>query len=90
VAKSLPNDRATASGGLPTPGAVVWVGWNGQKTTVASTGLEYRAGLAVGPGNTVYVSTYGVLRATGGPDGLSGEVVSVPLVLGARNFRALA
>jgi hypothetical protein len=73
------NDPATASGGLPTPGALIRVGWNGQQTVVATTGLEYPTGLAVGPGNVAYVSNWGVLSATGGPDGLSGEVVSVQL-----------
>jgi hypothetical protein len=73
------NDPAAASGGLPTPGAIIRVGWNGQKTTVASTGLEFPTGLAVGPGNVAYVSNLGILSATGGPNGLSGEVVSVQL-----------
>jgi hypothetical protein len=73
------NDPALASGGLPTPGAIIRVGWNGQKTTVVSTGLEFPTGLAVGPGNVAYVSNFGILSATGGPDGLSGEVVSVQL-----------
>jgi hypothetical protein len=73
------DDPALASGGLPTPGAIIRVGWNGQQTTVASTGLEFPTGLAVGPGNVAYVSNFGTLSATGGPDGLSGEVVSVQL-----------
>jgi hypothetical protein len=73
------NDPATSTGGLPTPGAIVRVGWDGQETTVASTGLEFPTGLAVGPGNVVYVSNFGVVSATGGPGGVSGEVVSVGL-----------
>ena len=73
------DDPALASGGLPTPGAIIRVGWNGQETTVASTGLEFPTGLAVGPGNVVYVSNFGVVSATGGPGGVSGEVVSVGL-----------
>lgn len=73
------NDPATTSGGLPTPGAIIRVGWNGQRTTVASTGLEFPTGLAIGPGNVAYVSNFGVVSATGGPDGASGEVVSVQL-----------
>ena len=73
------NDPALASGGLPTPGAIIRVGWNGQQTTVASTGLEFPTGLAVGPSNVVYVSNFGVVSATGGPGGASGEVVSVGL-----------
>jgi hypothetical protein len=73
------DDPALAGGGLPTPGAIIRIGWNGQQTTVASTGLEFPTGLAVGPGNVVYVSNFGILSATGGPDGLSGEIVSVGL-----------
>jgi hypothetical protein len=73
------NDPALSGGGLPTPGAIIRVAWNGQKTTVASTGLEFPTGLAVGAGNTAYVSNFGVVSATGGPDGASGEIVSVQL-----------
>jgi hypothetical protein len=73
------NDPATTSGGLPTPGAIIRIGPNGQQTTLASTGLEFPTGLAVGAGNTVYVSNLGILSATGGPDGLSGQVVRVNL-----------
>jgi hypothetical protein len=73
------NDPALASGGLPTPGAIIRVGPGGQETTVASTGLEFPTGLAVGPGNVAYVSNFGVVSATGGPGGVSGQVVSVGL-----------
>jgi hypothetical protein len=73
------NDPGTASGGLPTPGAIIRVGPNGQQTTLVSTGLEFPTGLAVGPGNVAYVSNFGILSATGGPGGLSGQVVSVQL-----------
>jgi hypothetical protein len=73
------DDPALPSGGLPTPGAIIRVGWNGQQTVVASTGLEFPTGLAVGPGNVAYVSNFGVVSATGGPGGVSGEVVSVGL-----------
>ncbi len=73
------NDPALAGGGLPTPGAIIRVGHNGSQTTVNSTGLEFPTGMAVAPDGTVYVSNYGVLPATGGPGGSSGEVVKVGL-----------
>jgi hypothetical protein len=66
-------------GGLPTPGAIIRVGWNGAHTMVASTGLEFPTGMAVGPDGWVYVSNFGVLPATGGPGGQSGEVVKLDL-----------
>jgi hypothetical protein len=73
------NDPAAATGGLPTPGAIIRVGHHGSQTMVASTGLEFPTGIAVAPDGTVYVSNYGVLPATGGPGGLSGEIVKVGL-----------
>jgi hypothetical protein len=66
-------------GGLPTPGALIGVHRNGSRSTLASTGLEFPTGLAVSPHGSVYVSNFGVLPATGGPEGLSGEVVKVGL-----------
>ena len=68
-----------AETGLPTPGALIGVHHNGTKSLLASTGLEFPTGLAVSPSGTVYVSNYGVLSATGGPDGLSGQVDRVGL-----------
>ena len=73
------NDPALASGGLPTPGAIIRVDHDGYQTMVASTGLEFPTGMAVAPDGAVYVSDYGVLSATGGPGGQSGEVVRVGL-----------
>ncbi len=73
------NDPALAAGGLPTPGAIIRVGRHGSQTTVASTGLEFPTGMAISHSGTVYVSNYGVLPATGGPGGQSGEVVRVGL-----------
>ncbi len=70
-------DDPALSAGLPTPGAIISVGWNGAKTTVASTGLEFPTGIAVAPNGSVYVANYGVLPASGGPGGLSGEIVRV-------------
>jgi hypothetical protein len=73
------NDPALGGAGLPNPGALIRVGHNGSQTTLASTGLEFATGLAITGDGTAYVSNYGVLPATGGPDGLSGEIVRVSL-----------
>jgi hypothetical protein len=68
-----------AETGLPTPGALIGIHPDGSKSLLASTGLEYPTGLAVSPHGHVYVSNYGVLPATGGPEGLSGQVDRVHL-----------
>jgi hypothetical protein len=73
------NDPALAGGGLPTPGAIIRVGWDGSQTVVASTGLEFPTGMAVAPSGWVYVSNFGVVSATGGPGGVSGELVRLDL-----------
>ncbi len=65
--------------GLPSPGALIGVHRDGSKSLLASTGLEFPTGLAVTPRGTVYVSNYGVLPATGGPEGLSGQIARVGL-----------
>jgi hypothetical protein len=52
---------------------------NGSKQVLASTGLEFPTGIAVTPQGSVYASNFGVLPATGGPGGLSGEVARVTL-----------
>jgi hypothetical protein len=72
-------DPALEEGKLPTPGAIVGVHRNGSKSLLASTGLEFPTGLAVSPRGTVYASNFGILSASGGPEGLSGEVVKVGL-----------
>jgi len=72
------ND-AFAAKGLPSPGAIIGVHRDGSRQLLASTGLEFPTGLAVGPWGSLYVSNYGVLSATGGPEGLSGEVDRVGL-----------
>ena len=72
-------DPALASGGVPTPGALIEVGHNGSQTMIASTGLEFPTGLAVGCDGWAYVSNFGVVSATGGPGGVSGEIVKVGL-----------
>ena len=71
------NDAFEAE--VPAPGAIIGVHRDGSRQVLASTGLEFPTGLAVGPWGSVYVSNYGVLSATGGPDGLSGEVDRVGL-----------
>jgi len=73
------DDPALSSGGLPTPGALIRVGHDGSQSTIATSGLEFPTGLAVGCDGFAYVSNYGVLSASGGPGGLSGEVVKVGL-----------
>lgn len=73
------DDPALASGGLPTPGAIIGVQPNGTKVVLASTGLEFPTGMAVTTNGVAYVSNYGVLSATGGPEGLSGEIVRVEI-----------
>lgn len=75
------GDPALETGGLPTPGAIVRVDRHHHKQSiVASAGLLFPTGLAVSRSGAVYVSNHGVVSATGGPGGLSGEVdlVSLP------------
>lgn len=73
------TDPALEGEGLPTPGAIIGVHQNGQHSVLASTGLEFATGMAVGYDGSVYVSNFGVLPATGGPGGLSGEIAKVTL-----------
>jgi hypothetical protein len=73
------NDPALEGGGLPTPGAIIGVHRDGTQALLASTGLEFSTGMAVTPQGSVYVSNYGVLPASGGPGGLSGQVARVGL-----------
>jgi hypothetical protein len=69
------NDPST---GLPTPGALIKVDrWSKHQTTLLTDGLEFPTGMAVGNHGEIYISNYGVLPATGGPFGLSGQVVKV-------------
>lgn len=72
------ND-AFSSTGLPSPGAIIGVHRDGSQALLASAGLEFPTGLAVGPWGSVYVSNLGILPATGGPEGLSGQVAQVGL-----------
>ena len=73
------NDPALSSGGLPTPGALIRVGPHGSQTNLLPTGLEFPTGLAVSGDGWAYISNFGVLSATGGPGGASGEVVRTRL-----------
>jgi hypothetical protein len=73
------NDPALAAGGLPTPGAIIRIDRHHHQTMVASTGLEFPTGMAVSRNGDLYLSNYGVLPATGGPGGLSGQIVRVTL-----------
>ncbi len=72
------TDPALEEGKLPTPGAIIGVD-HGRQTLLASAGLEFATGMAVGDGDTAYVSVFGTLSATGGPDGLSGGIAKVQL-----------
>ena len=58
------------------PGAVVRVEPNGLHSLLASHGLTFPTGIAVGPDGTIYVSDFGVLPGTGA--GPTGSVVTVP------------
>jgi hypothetical protein len=73
------NDPAVAGGGLPTPGAIIGIDRHHHQTVLASTGLESPTGMAIGRTGDLYVSNYGVLPASGGPGGLSGQIVRVSL-----------
>jgi len=73
------GDAFGATESLPAPGAIVGVHRNGSQQVLASTGLEFPTGLAVTPQGAVYVSNFGVLPASGGPGGLSGQVARVTL-----------
>jgi hypothetical protein len=73
------GDAFSSGSNPPAPGAIIGVQRDGTQTTLASTGLEFPTGMAVAGDGSVYVSNYGVLPATGGPGGLSGEVVRVVL-----------
>lgn len=75
------RDRRCRPGGRRSadPGAIIGVQPNGTKVVLASTGLEFPTAMAVTANGAAYVSNYGVLSATGGPEGLSGEIVRVEI-----------
>jgi sugar lactone lactonase YvrE len=73
------TDTASQSGGLPTPGAIIRINKDGTQTTIASTGLEYPAGLAVTKNGTIYVTNASVVQGKNDPyyAKFSGELVRV-------------
>jgi hypothetical protein len=62
--------------GDPANGAIVEIGADGSKTTVASAGLQYPSGIAVTSSDAVYVAEYGISAST---PGHGGELVRVSL-----------
>ena len=69
-------------GGLPTPGALIRVNADGTRTVLASTGLEYPAGMAVASDGSVYATNWSVLQGSGDPNlppgvNFGGEVVRI-------------
>ena len=72
-------DDAFESKGLPQPGALIGVHRDGSKSTLLTEGLEFPTGLGVDWSRHIYVSNFGVLPASGGPEGLSGQVDRVTL-----------
>jgi len=62
--------------GNPADGAIVEIGAHGTRTTVASTGLQYPAGIAVSSDDAVYVTEYAISAST---PGHGGELVRVTL-----------
>jgi hypothetical protein len=63
--------------GDPASGEIIRVGSDGRKTTLVESGLDFPTGLAVGPGDTLYLSEFGLDSATAGGHG--GEVVRLTL-----------
>lgn len=68
-----------AQKGLPTPGAVIRINADGSRTTLASTGLEYPAGMAVSKSGTIYLTNASVVQGKDDPyfAKFSGEVVKI-------------
>jgi hypothetical protein len=62
--------------GAPANGAIVEIGADGSKTTVASAGLQYPSGIAVTSSDAVYVTEYAISAST---PGHGGELVRVSL-----------
>ncbi len=55
-------------GGLPTPGALIRINADGTRTTLASTGLEFPAGIAVARDGSVYATNWSVLQGSNDPN----------------------
>ncbi len=62
--------------GHPVSGAIVAVSRDGARTMLVGSGLSFPTALAVAPGGTVYVSTYGTTSAG---SGRGGEIVALHL-----------
>jgi hypothetical protein len=72
----------TSPGGLPTSGALIRVNADGSRTVLASTGLEYPAGIAVAGDGSVYATNWSVLQGSADPNlppgvNFGGEVVRI-------------
>jgi hypothetical protein len=72
----------TMPGGLPTPGALIRVNADGTRTTLASTGLEFPAGIAVARDGSIYSTNWSVLQGSGDPNlppgvNVGGELVRI-------------
>jgi hypothetical protein len=65
---------------MSSPGALIRVAPNRDRTVIASRGLIDPTGIAVGNGS-IYISNFGTFRGTG--SGPHGELVSLPASLGA-------
>lgn len=63
--------------GHPASGEIISVDSGGEKTTLLSTGLDFPTAIAVGQGDTVYLSEFGTDSAT--TDGHGGEIVRLTL-----------
>lgn len=63
--------------GHPASGEIIRVGPDGRKTTLVSSGLDFPTGIAVGSGDTFYLSEFGLDSAR--TDRHGGEVVRITL-----------
>jgi hypothetical protein len=69
-------------GGLPTPGALIRVNADGSRTVLASTGLEYPAGIAVAADGSIYATNWSVIQGSNDPNlppgvPIGGEIVRI-------------
>jgi hypothetical protein len=72
----------TDPGGVPTPGALIRVNVDGSRTVLASTGLEFPAGIAVAKDGSIYATNWSVLQGSGDPNlppdvNVGGELVRI-------------
>lgn len=71
------GDPGLSGKGAEAPGAIIELGRDGSRTMIASTGLVFPDGIAVGPGGVIYVTNYGVNDADQGTDHAGGELVAI-------------